>query len=76
MTKTDVKPTEPQRQIVVGANEKVCLNCAHYDPWLCRGYSNIVFYYITSRGRCVKHSKDKSALQRPCKDFEWEEHTK
>lgn len=72
MTNTEMKAAEVRKQIVVGVNERVCLNCAHYDPWLCRGWGNIVNYSITSRGRCVKHGKDKSALQRPCKDFEQE----
>lgn len=64
------------RQITVRANERVCMNCKHYERYLREAdvpgesYKKLL---LTGTGYCLKRDKQRGALRQPCRDFETKE---
>lgn len=61
------------KQIIIGAGERVCLNCQHYDRYLREmdvpgeSYKKLT---VTSTGYCMVLGRQRGALRRPCRDYE------
>lgn len=58
------------KTIEVRSNEKVCLNCAHYDPYYRKNYGNVHCWFPVSVGYCEKKEDLCGAMQKSCKEFE------
>lgn len=61
------------RSIVIDSSEKACVNCIWYEPFFMNNRGNIRALLQTSGGRCMKHWKERKALDKPCRGFEREE---
>ena len=64
------------KQIIIGAGERVCLNCNRYQQYMREidvpgeSYKRLT---VTHIGYCTALKRQRGALCQPCKDFETKE---